>query len=142
MEKVGLIAKVFTDEIRKICERLELLSDGQLRIGYCYSLEAIEKGGDHPDFVWAANRGADLPDRLQEVLRNCDLLLPVQSENEDVSTLPLMTAKGTFVIKNGVSEQKIAELKATAEEYGTKIGSGEINDNNIAEQIVKFYRGE
>ena len=142
MEKVGLIAKVFTEEIREICERVELLSDGQLRIGYCYSLEAIEKGGMHPDFAWAASRGADLPDRLQEVLRNCDLLLPVQSESEDVSTLPLMTAKGTFIIENGVSEQKLTELKATAEEYGTKIGNGDIKADNIAEQIVGFYRGE
>ena len=142
MEKVGLIAKVFTEEIRAICERVELLSGGQFRIGYCYSLEAIEKGATHPDFAWAADRGADLPDRLQEVFRNCDLLLPVQSENEDVSTLPLMTAKGTFVIENGASEQKIAELKATAEEYGTKIGSGNIEADNIAEQIVSFYRGE
>ncbi len=142
MEKVGLIAPVFTERVKEICENVEALSNGQYRIGYCYSLEALNSDATHPDFAWAKNRGADLPDRLQEVLRNCDLLLPVHT-SEDTSTLPLMTAKGTFILTDdSPATDTINKFKATAEEYGTKMNYGSLSDSNIAEKIVRFYRGE
>lgn len=142
MEKVGLIAPVFTERVREVCENVEKISDGQFRIGYCYSLEALRTSAEHPDFAWAKSRGADLPDRLQEVLRNCDLLLPVHI-SEDTSTLPLMTAKGTFILTDGKpTAAMLGGFKSTAEEYGTKMNYGSLQDADIAEQIVRFYRGE
>lgn len=142
MEKVGLIATSFTERVREICDGVEKLSDGKYRIGYCYSLDALKMGEEHTDFGWAKDRGAHFPDRLQEVLRNCDLFLTVQTESKDVSTLPLMTAKGTFVLTDGVADSElIKRLEATAEEYGTKMGYGDIGAESIIKSIIEFYGG-
>ena len=143
MEKVGLIASAFTPRVKDICDEIERLSDGQYRIGYCYSLEGVKVGESHPDTKWAATHRSEMPDRLQEVMRNCDLFLTLQADDPDVSTLPLMTAKGTFILTEAsASPEQLAKLAATAEEYGTKMGYGAIADADIAQRAVSFYRGE
>ena len=140
MEKVGLIASAFTPRVKDICDEIERLSDGQYRIGYCYSLEGVKVGESHPDTKWAATHRSEMPDRLQEVMRNCDLFLTLQADTPDVSTLPLMTAKGTFILTEAsASSKQLSDLAATAEEYGTKMNYGSLSDSDIAEKIVRFY---
>lgn len=143
MEKVGLIASAFTPQVKEICNEIERLSDNQYRIGYCYSLEGVKAGESHPDTEWAVTHRSEMPDRLQEVMRNCDLFLTLQADDPDVSTLPLMIAKGTFILTEAsASSKQLSDLAATAEEYGTKMGYGAITDADIAQRAVSFYRGE
>ena len=154
MEKIGLIANEFIPNLRTLVKNLEEISNASLRIGYCRSLAALKERSDsitHTDIQWALKNGIAHPDREQELLRNCDLLLVYTGINSDSLTLPLMSSRTTFLIpETNVTKNNLRDWISLARQYGTRFGyclPGVLADNDdeaslidLAEEIICFYR--
>lgn len=143
MEKIGLIADEISPRISEICDEVEKISKNRYKIGYCYLYRGVAADKSQYCQSWLSERKISVPDRLQETLRNCDVLLTVCSETTDTCFLPLMTGKDTFVLLpddcRSISVSRLSEIAAG---YGTNVCFGELAQSGIPEKITVFFNHE
>lgn len=143
MEKIGLIANEFTPFFRNLTEELFTVSDGTYYVGYCRSIKALEGAPGNTDAAWAAARNNDHPERFQELLRNCDLLLCEASKGSYLPELPMMSARGTVLCYNkDITAEELTKWVELSKGYHTSVGLIPITDDisAAANMANSFYK--
>jgi hypothetical protein len=127
MKKIGFI-DYYLDEwhAQNYPEWIESASNGAIKVTYAYGAKDSDSGLSNAE--WCAKKGIRLLSSIEEVVDKSDYLIVLSPDNpefhEQLSMLPLMSGKPTYVDKTFAPDRKTAQLLfETAEKHRTPLYS-------------------